>query len=96
MIDSILKQECDLEFFHKNGYVRKKCNSCKNYFWTLDSSAELCGDQPCVKFSFIENPVTKKQFSLSEVRESFLSFFEKHNHSKVNYPKTGNRCPVIC
>jgi len=95
MIDSILKQECDLEFFHKNGYVRKKCKSCKNYFWTLDSSAELCGDQPCVKFSFIENPVTKKPFSLSEVRESFISFFEKHNHSKVNYPKTGNRCPVI-
>jgi len=95
MIESILKQECDLEFFHKNGYVRKKCKSCGNYFWTLNSSAELCGDQPCVNFSFIENPSTKKSFSLSEVRESFLSYFEKHNHLKVKYPETGNRCPVI-
>ena len=95
MIDSILKQECDLEFFHKNGYVRKKCKLCNDYFWTLDSSTELCGDQPCVNFSFIENNVTKKSLSLSDVRESFLSFFEKHNHSKVNYPETRNRCPVI-
>ncbi len=95
MIESILKQECDLEFFHKNGYVRKKCKSCGNYFWTLNSSTDLCGDQPCVQFSFIESPSTKKSFSLSEVRESFLSFFEKHGHNKVKYPETGNRCPVI-
>ncbi len=95
MIESILKQECDLDFFHKNGYVRKKCKSCGNYFWTLNISTDLCGDQPCVNFSFIENPSTKKSFSLSEVRVSFLSYFEKHKHSRVNYPETGNRCPVI-
>jgi len=95
MIESILKQECDLQFFHDNGYIRKKCKSCGDYFWTLDSNTELCGDQPCVKFSFIRGNVTKKSFSLREVRESFLSFFEKNNHSKVRYPETGDRCPVI-
>ncbi|UCF13467.1 MAG: alanine--tRNA ligase [Thermoplasmatales archaeon] len=95
MIDALLKQECNLQFFHNNGYIRKKCRSCGGYFWTLDSSAELCGDQPCVEFNFIDNPITKKSFSLPEVRESFLSFFERQNHSRVNYPEIGDRCPVI-
>ena len=63
MINTLLKQECDLSFFHDNGYVRKKCKSCKNYFWTLNPSYDLCGDQPCVKFGFIGNPITKKSFS---------------------------------
>ena len=91
----MLKQECDLHFFHDNGYIRKKCKSCGDYFWTLDSNAKLCGDQPCVEFGFINNPITKKSFSLGEVRESFLSFFGKNNHSKVRYPETSDRCPVI-
>jgi alanyl-tRNA synthetase len=95
MMDSLLKQECDLQFFHDNGYLRKKCRICGAYFWTLNGEEELCGDQPCVEFGFINNPVAKKPFSLKEVREEFLSFFEKHGHSKVSYPETGDRCPVI-
>ncbi|MCK4332417.1 MAG: alanine--tRNA ligase, partial [Thermoplasmatales archaeon] len=95
MIDALLKSECNLQFFHNNGYTRKKCKSCGAYFWTLDSNTEFCGDQPCVEFNFIDDPITKKSFSLAEVRESFLSFFEKHNHSRVSYPETGDRCPVI-
>ena len=95
MIDALLKSECNLQFFHNNGYIRKKCKSCGAYFWTLDSNTEFCGDQPCVEFNFIDDPITKKSFSLAEVRESFLSFFEKHNHSRVSYPETGDRCPVI-
>jgi len=94
-MDSFLKKECDLKFFHDNGFVRKQCTSCKAYFWTLDHDAKLCGDQPCVKFSFIDNSLGKKPLSLAEVRESFLSFFEKHNHSRLQYPETGERCPVI-
>lgn len=95
MFEALLKKECNLQFFHNNGYIRKKCILCGSYFWTLDSKSKLCGDQPCVEFSFINNPVTKKPFSLSEVRKSFLTFFEKHNHSRLNYPETGDRCPVI-
>jgi len=95
MIDSTLKSECDLQFFHDNGYIRKKCKLCGDYFWTLDSNAGVCGDQPSIELSFINNPITKKSFSLIEVRNSFLSFFEKQNHAKVSYPETGDRCPVI-
>jgi len=94
-MESFLKKECDLKIFHSNNYIRKKCTKCGAYFWTLDKDAEICGDKPCASFSFIGKPFGKKQFSLSEVRESFLSFFEKNGHSRLNYPETGQRCPVI-
>jgi len=95
MTDSTMQKEYDLQFFHTNGYIRKKCKACGDYFWTLDAHTEFCGDQPCVKFNFIGNPLAKKPLTLAEVRESFLSFFEKHNHSRLHYPETGERCPVI-
>jgi alanyl-tRNA synthetase len=94
-MDSFLQKECDLNFFKKNGFTRKKCPSCNSYFWTLDKNAKLCGDRPCVEFSFIGKPIGKKQLSLSEVRNSFLSYFEKNKHSILSYPGTGQRCPVI-
>ena len=92
---SFLKKECDLGFFHDNHFIRKKCASCGAYFWTLNPKATICGDQPCVPFSFIDNPFGEHPFSLSEVREHFLSFFEGHGHSRLHYPETGQRCPVI-
>lgn len=95
MADSTMQKEYDLRFFHSNGYVRKKCKACGDYFWTLDSSSEYCGDQPCVPFSFIGRPIAKKPLTLTEVREGFLSFFEHHGHKRLHYPETGERCPVI-
>ena len=94
-MDSFLKKECDLKFFHDNRFIRKKCKSCNDYFWTLDKNIDLCGDQPCVKFSFINKPLGKKPLTLSEVREIFLSFFEKNKHTRIRYPETGERCPVV-
>jgi len=94
-MDSFLQKECDLKFFNKNGFIRKKCSSCNAYFWTLDKDTQLCGDRPCVEFSFIGKPMGKKPLSLSEVRSSFLSFFEKNKHSIISYPEFGQRCPVI-
>jgi alanyl-tRNA synthetase len=95
MTNSTMQKEYDLQFFHNNGYIRKKCKACGDYFWTLDTQTELCGDQPCVKFNFIGNSLTKKPLTLAEVRENFLSFFETHDHSRLHYPETGQRCPVI-
>lgn len=94
-MSSFLKKECDLKYFHETGYTRKKCKYCGSYYWTLDKKSELCGDQPCVDFSFIGSPFGKKPMSLKEVRDSFLSFFEKNNHSRLSYPETGERCPVV-
>ncbi len=94
-MSSFLEKECNLKFFHKNGYTRKKCSKCGDYFWTLNKDEDICGDQPCVPFSFIGEPYGKKPMSLTEVRESFLSFFEKNKHSRLCYPETGERCPVV-
>ena len=77
-MESFLQKECDLKFFHENNYFRKQCSKCGSYFWTLNKNTKLCGDKPCVEFSFIGQPFGKKPYSLSEVRESFLSFFEKN------------------
>ena len=95
MANSTMQKEYDLQFFHTNGYIRKKCKTCGDYFWTLDTQTEVCGDQPCVKYSFIGDSLTKKPLTLADVRERFLSFFEKHDHSRLHYPETEQRCPVI-
>src|SRR5512136_1709299 len=95
MTNSTMQKEYDLQFFHTNGYIRKKCKTCGDYFWTLDTQTEVCGDQPCVKYSFIGNSFAKKPLTLAEVREGFLSFFEHHGHKRLHYPETGQRCPVI-
>ncbi|MBN1861463.1 MAG: alanine--tRNA ligase [Candidatus Thermoplasmatota archaeon] len=95
MAESTMQKEYDLQFFHTNGYYRKKCKACGDYFWTLDAHTDYCGDQPCVKFNFIGNSLAKKPLSLADVREGFLSFFEEHGHSRLHYPETGQRCPVV-
>ena len=94
-MSDFLKKECDLKYFHDNGYYRKKCEKCGDYYWTLDKDSNICGDKPCVDYSFIGNPLGKKPMSLTEVRESFLSFFEKNKHTRIKYPETGERCPVV-
>jgi alanyl-tRNA synthetase len=72
-----------------NGFKRKECKSCKRHFWTIDPDRELCGDSPCVPYSFISAPPTKRSYSIKEMREAFLSFFERRGHTRVN------RYPVI-
>ncbi len=82
----MMEEEYQLDYFHKNGFVRKQCKKCKSYFWTRDADREICGDAPCVPYNFIGNPVFK-QHSLNEMREAYLSFFERHGHKRVNrYP----------
>jgi len=81
-----LEKTLQLNFFKEEGFTRKKCRKCGAYFWTKDERQELCGDAPCVSYSFIGNPVGKKM-NLHEMREAFLSFFERHNHTRLKrYP----------
>ncbi|MBI2078168.1 MAG: alanine--tRNA ligase, partial [Euryarchaeota archaeon] len=84
---SELEKQLQLDFFKENGFTRLQCRSCRSWFWSLDPSAALCGDQPCVEYSFIGQPLTKKSYTMGEMRETFLSFFEGHNHTRVaRYP----------
>ncbi|MCW4025081.1 MAG: alanine--tRNA ligase [Candidatus Bathyarchaeota archaeon] len=79
-----------LPFFKQEGFVRKLCPKCGEYYWTQNASQETCGESSsdeCGCYTFIGDPATKKSFTLSEMREAFLSFFEKNGHTRVKpYP----------
>ncbi len=77
----------DITFLKENGFVRKRCPLCGKHFWTADESREICGDPPCGSYEFIGNPIFKRKFTLDEMREFYLSFFEKRGHARVGrYP----------
>jgi len=84
------KEEYSLPFFKEAGYVRKLCPKCRQYFWTQNPDQETCGEarpEGCTFYTFIGNPPTRKSYSLREMREAFLSFFEKRGHTRVKpYP----------
>jgi alanyl-tRNA synthetase len=83
-------EEYTLPFFSEEGFVRKLCPKCGEHFWTQNAEQETCGEstpEECAYYSFLGNPPTKKSYSLSEMRDAFLSFFEKHGHTRVKpYP----------
>jgi len=82
----MLEEEYQLEYFKTQGLTRRICKSCGSAFWTRDSSRESCGDAPCEPYTFIGNPVFNTH-TLDSMREAYLSFFEKHGHTRVErYP----------
>ncbi|WP_144799397.1 alanine--tRNA ligase [Halorubrum depositum] len=89
---SDLEAEYRLDYFEEEGFVRKECPSCGAHFWTRDGDRELCGEPPCEDYSFIDDPGFPEPYSLSEMREAFLSFFEEHDHERIDpYPVAANR-----
>jgi alanyl-tRNA synthetase len=83
-------EEYALPFFKKEGFVRKLCPKCGEYYWTQNHQQETCGESSsddCGYYTFLGNSPTKQAYSLPEMREVFLSFFEKHGHTRINpYP----------
>ncbi|MEF8779822.1 MAG: alanine--tRNA ligase [Haloferacaceae archaeon] len=89
---SDLDDEYRLDYFREEGFERKQCPSCGDHFWTRDHDRELCGEPPCEDYSFIDNPGFDREYSLEEMREAFLSFFEEHGHERIEpYPVAANR-----
>jgi len=77
----------DLEYFHEHGYIRKKCPKCGSYFWTKDPEQQVCGDAPCEEYAFLSQRFTDRPYSVDEIREAFLGFFERHGHTRLKrYP----------
>jgi len=89
---SDLESEYQLDYFEEEGFHRLECTECGAAFWTLDESRSTCGEPPCETYSFIGNPGFDEEFTLEEMREQFLSFFEEHGHGRVDpYPVAANR-----
>lgn len=83
----MFETELKLNFFLKNGFVRKICKKCNTPFWTLKGDANVCGDSPCAEYTFIGKPITKKSYNLDEMRQTFISYFAERGHTPVDrYP----------
>jgi alanyl-tRNA synthetase len=83
-------EEYALHFFKEQGFMRKRCPTCGEHFWTQNAEQENCGESTsdgCTCYTFLKNPPTQKSYTLPQMRETFLSFFEKHNHTRIKpYP----------
>ncbi len=89
---SELEEEYRLEYFEEEGFERKACSECGAHFWTRDHDRETCGEPPCAEYDFIENPGFDREYTLEEMREAFLSFFEENDHERIEpYPVAANR-----
>ncbi len=76
-----------VDLFKREGFVRKRCESCGKHFWTLDPERKRCDDQPCSPYSFIGDPPTSKKFGYVDTWKAVASFFSKNGHAIVKrYP----------
>ncbi len=80
--------EFDLELFEEQGFSRKTCPSCGSHYWT-NSDAPTCGDNPCDEYTLIDRPPIPRPYTLEQMREAFLSYFERHGHARLQ------RFPVV-
>ncbi len=76
-----MEAEYRLKFFEENGFKRKRCKVCGEYFWTKGEH-EVCGDSPCQEYEFFDVP-TKVKLNLREAKKEFIKFFEEHGHVPV-------------
>jgi alanyl-tRNA synthetase len=78
--------EYDLKFFHQEGFHRRTCPSCGHAFWTL-GDLERCQEDPCTPYAFVGASGFNRALAMSEMRETFLAFFEKNGHTRIRrYP----------
>jgi len=84
------ESEYHVSLFDELKYIRKLCPTCGEYFWTQNPDQTTCGEstsEGCAPLTFINNSPTSKSYNLPEMREAFLSFFERHGHERVKpYP----------
>ncbi|MDG6964116.1 MAG: alanine--tRNA ligase [Nitrososphaerota archaeon] len=76
-----------VDLFRREGFVRKKCENCGKFFWTLKPERKRCDDQPCSLYSFIGDPPTSKKLGYVEAWKAVESFFARNGHTIVKrYP----------
>ncbi|MGB1689303.1 MAG: alanine--tRNA ligase, partial [Candidatus Poseidoniaceae archaeon] len=82
----------DLQVFHENGYTRRQCRVSGLWFWSSDLTRDTCGDTEEDEYTFIGAPIidgfSQRGRELKDaMREEFIGFFEKREHTRVEpYP----------
>ncbi|RLG88171.1 MAG: alanine--tRNA ligase [Thermoprotei archaeon] len=71
-----------LKLFKLRGYTRKQCPHCKSWFWTK-SRREHCNEAPCTDYTFFDLDFKFKGISYLEVKNKFLDFFERNEHTII-------------
>src|SRR2546426_3141216 len=76
-----------VDLFRRKGFVRKKCENCGKYFWTLNETRKRCDDQPCSPYTFIGNPPTEKKLDYVNTWKTVERFFVARKHASIKrYP----------
>jgi alanyl-tRNA synthetase len=76
-----------VDLFKREGFIRKRCENCGKYFWTLNADRNRCDDQPCSAYTFIGDPPTAKRLDEVESWKSIERFFVRRGHTSVKrYP----------
>jgi alanyl-tRNA synthetase len=76
-----------VRLFEEKGFVRKQCKSCGKFFWTMNPETELCGDSPCVRYSFINNSPCRKKLDYIQTWKTIERFFVRNGHESIqSYP----------
>jgi alanyl-tRNA synthetase len=89
---SDLESAYRLEYFEEEGFTRTECSECGAHFWSRDPDRETCGEPPCEDYQFIDDPGFDDEYSLTEMREEILSYFEREGHERIEpYPVAANR-----
>ncbi len=78
--------EYDLPFFRREGFHRRACTNCGEWFWTL-GDLERCQEVPCQEYAFLGQPVFARRYDVHAMREGFLGYFEHRGHTRLRrYP----------
>ena len=84
--------DIEIPFWKESGHLLRKCRVSGLRFWTRDEERDTCGDTSDDPYTFIGNPIiegfdSRGKKLKDEMREVFLSFFEKREHSRIDpYP----------
>ena len=81
------KRYYQVDLFKQEGFLRRKCENCGRFFWTIDPERKRCDDAPCSTYSFIGAPPTSRKFDTVGAWKTIERFFVKHGHTSVKrYP----------
>ena len=80
-------EEFAIPFFAEQGFARQRCISCGSDFWSQNPEQDRCGEAPCIPYSFLGNPPTRRQYTLPEMRIQFMDYFAEKGHARIKpYP----------
>ncbi|MEM3676781.1 MAG: alanine--tRNA ligase [Candidatus Bathyarchaeia archaeon] len=77
------EEEFSIPFFKDNEFIRLRCPVCGSFYWTQNPDSRNCGDAPCQPYTFIGDPPTKARYTLDEMRDKFIGYFDAHGHKPI-------------